>query len=152
MNYLLEKPNIYNKLLAALQDVNPAKPDWKDLEKRPYVWTVIHEALRMMPGVSHRSARIARDENLVYTTADGKKQWFIPRGTPIGMTSMINHYNENLFPQPEESSPERWLLENGQVNHALEKNLIAFGRGTRNYVGLQYVPLLSAVRILNLKN
>lgn len=106
----------------------------------------------MMPGVSHRSARIARDENLVYTTADGKKQWIIPRGTPIGMTSMINHYNETLFPRPEEYTPERWLLENGQVNHALEKNLIAFGRGTRNCVGLQYVLLLNAVGNFDLKN
>lgn len=95
----------------------------------------------MMPGVSHRSARIAREEDLVYTTADGQKKWVIPRGTPIGMTSMINHYNETLFPHPDEYSPERWLLENGQVNYALEKNLIAFGRGTRNCVGLQYVSL-----------
>lgn len=91
----------------------------------------------MMPGVSHRSARIAREEDLVYTSTNGKVRWIIPRGTPIGMTSMINHYDETLFPQPDEFSPERWLLENGQPNYGLEKYLIAFSRGTRNCVGQQ---------------
>lgn len=121
----------------ALDGVDPAKPKWTDLEQRPYVWAVIHEALRMMPGVSHRSARIAREEDLIYTSKDGKKQWLIPRGTPIGMTSMINHYDPELFPRPDEYTPERWILEDGQANYVLEKNLIAFSRGTRNCVGQQ---------------
>lgn len=139
--YLLAQPDTLAKLQAALQGVDPAKPTWTDLEQRPYLWAVIHEALRMMPGVSHRSARIAREEDLVYTTADQKMRWVIPRGTPIGMTSMINHYNEDLFQQPAKYLPERWLLAHGQPNHALEKNLISFGRGTRNCVGQQYVFL-----------
>lgn len=53
------------------------------------------------------------------------------------MTSMINHYDPELFPQPDEYSPERWILKDGQANYALEKNLIAFSRGTRNCVGQQ---------------
>lgn len=137
--YLLAQPDIFSKLLESLEGVDPAKPKWTDLEQRPYVWALIHEALRVMPGVSHRSARIAREEDLMYTSADQKVRWVIPRGTPIGMTSMINHYNEGLFPHPERFSPERWLLENGQPNHALEKNLISFGKGSRNCVGKQYV-------------
>lgn len=117
-----------------LDGMDPAKLKWTELEQRPYLWAVVHEALRVMPGVSHRSARIARDEDLVYRTRDGKKEWVIPRGTPIGMTSMINHWDPELFPNPDEFVPERWLVD-GQPNYKLQKILIAFGKGSRSCVG-----------------
>jgi cytochrome P450 len=81
-----------------LQGIDQSKLKWTDLEQRPYLWAVINEAPRMMPGVSHRSARIAREEDLVYNSQDSQRQWVIPRGIPIGMTSMINHWNVELFP------------------------------------------------------
>lgn len=117
-----------------LQDVDPSDLKWVKLEKKPYLWAIIHESLRMMPGVSHRSARIARDEDLVYTTKDGKKEWVIPRGTPIGMTSMINHWNTDLFPSPDDFDPERWLVD-GKPDFKLAKMLIAFGKGSRSCIG-----------------
>lgn len=88
-----------------------------------------------MPGLGHRSARIAPEEELVYTSEDGQIQWVIPRGTPIGMTTGIQHSNEGLFPNPKEFIPERWLLPNGRQNYALEKHLISFGKGTRVCLG-----------------
>lgn len=108
---------------------------WVELEKVPFFWAVLQECLRMMPGVSHRSARIAREEDLHYTSADGRADWVIPRGTPIGMTSMINHWDKKLFPNPDDFLPERWLLENGQPNYPLSKKLIAFGKGSRSCIG-----------------
>jgi cytochrome P450 len=108
---------------------------WVDLEKLPYFWAILQECLRMMPGVSHRSARTAREEDLHYRSADGKSDFVIPRGTPIGMTSMINHWNTELFPNPDEFVPERWLLEDGSPNYSLQKKLIAFGKGTRTCIG-----------------
>ena len=95
---------------------------------------MIQESLRMMPGVSHRSARVAPEEDLVYKSRDGNTEWVINRGTPIGMTSMINHWNEELFPKPDEYIPERWLVD-GQPNHKLQKFLIAFGKGSRSCIG-----------------
>jgi cytochrome P450 len=123
--------------MEGLQGADPANLKWTDLEQRPYVWAVIHESLRMMPGVSHRSARIAPEEELFYKSQDGKTEWVIPRGTPIGMTSMMNHFDEALFPEPNEFIPERWLLPDGQPNHKLQKFLIAFGKGTRSCLGEQ---------------
>lgn len=108
---------------------------WVELEKSPYFWAVLQECLRMMPGVSHRSARIAPNEDLHYKSANEKIQWTIPRGTPIGMTSMINHWNKDLFPKPDEFIPERWLLADGQPNYQLQKKLIAFGKGSRSCIG-----------------
>lgn len=88
-----------------------------------------------MPGIGHRSSRIAREEDLVYRSEDGKVEWVIPRGTPVSMTSMIQHTNEGLFPDPKEFIPERWLLEDGRQNYALEKHLISFGKGSRACLG-----------------
>ncbi|XXG96814.1 Mitochondrial succinate-fumarate transporter [Hypoxylon texense] len=134
--YLLSQPEIYARLMKALEGVDPLNLKWTDLEQRPYLWAVIHEALRLTPGVSHRSARIARTEDLIYKSKDESVQWVIPRGTPIGMTSVINHSNEELFPNPDEYIPERWIID-GQPNYALEKFLISFGKGTRSCLGTQ---------------
>lgn len=117
--------------MKSLQGVDPLNLKWTDLEQRPYMWAVIHEALRLMPGISQRSARIAREEDLVYTSVDGETHWVIPRGTPVGMTSTIQHSNLELFPSPKEFIAERWLLEDGRHNYALEKHLISFSRGSR---------------------
>jgi cytochrome P450 len=89
----------------------------------------------MMPGVSHRSARTARTEDLHYVSADGSSDFVIPRGTPIGMTSMINHWNTDLFPNPDEFRPERWITADGERDMALVKKLLSFGKGTRSCIG-----------------
>ncbi|KAI1476956.1 cytochrome P450 [Daldinia eschscholtzii] len=133
--YLLAQPELYACLMEALQGVDPLNLKWIDLEQRPYLWAVVHEALRLTPGVSHRSARIARTEDLFYKSKDGNVQWVIPKGTPIGMTSVINHSNEEIFPSPGEFIPERWIVD-GQPNYALEKMLISFGKGTRLCLGI----------------
>ncbi|KAK0726433.1 cytochrome P450 [Apiosordaria backusii] len=132
--WLLEQPATYRKLMEDLKGLTPSTLKWAELEQRPYLWAVIHESLRMMPGVSHRSARIARTEDLVYRTQDAKTEWVIPRGTPIGMTSMINHFNEELFPNPHAFIPERWLVD-GKPNYKLQKFLISFGKGSRSCIG-----------------
>ncbi|KAF4960058.1 hypothetical protein FSARC_10553 [Fusarium sarcochroum] len=132
--YLLAQPLAYRRLMADLEGLDKDNLKWTDLEQRSYLWAVIHEALRVMPGVSHRSARIAREEDLIYKSRDGNIEWFIPRGTPIGMTSMINHWDKEIFPNPDEFIPERWL-ENGKPNYKLQKLLIAFGKGSRACIG-----------------
>ena len=92
----------------------------------------------MMPGVSHRSARIARTEELVYKSRDGKVEWVIPRNTPVSMTSMINHWDAELFPSPDSFVPERWLVD-GRQNYRLQKSLLSFSKGARECIGEQYV-------------
>lgn len=132
--HLLDKPEIYARLMKDLEDVDPSKLKWTELEKKPYLWAIIQESLRVMPGVSHRSARIPRNEDLIYKSQDGSVEWVIPRDTPIGMTSMINHWNTELFPNPDEFLPERWLV-NGQQNYQLQKMLISFSKGSRACLG-----------------
>ncbi|KAM7210401.1 Cytochrome P450 [Rhypophila decipiens] len=152
--HLLASPKIYDRLMQDLQGMTPESLRWVELEQKPYHWAVIQEAVRMMPGVSHRSARRCRDEDLVYRSQDGKIEMVIPRGTPIGMTSMIQHWNTDLFPEPDKYMPERWLLEDGSPNYKLQKYMLAFGKGHRVCIGenLAYCELylMSALIALRL--
>ncbi|KAL9594139.1 MAG: hypothetical protein Q9219_007202 [cf. Caloplaca sp. 3 TL-2023] len=117
---------------------------WNRLEQLPYLTAVILEGLRWSNGVSHRLQRISPDLPLQY------KEHTIPKGlrpfpsptslltppiptpqtnpsppgqkpqTPIGMTSLLTHYNPTLFPSPHTFDPTRWLqpdsarLKNGE--------------------------------------
>jgi cytochrome P450 len=132
--WTLAKPEVYARLMQDLEGLNSQNIKWVELEKRPYFWAILQECLRMMPGVSHRSARAAPQEELHYKSQDGKTEFVIPRNTPIGMTSMINHWNKDLFPNPDDFLPERWLID-GQPNYQLQKKLIAFGKGSRSCIG-----------------
>ncbi|KAI1856628.1 hypothetical protein JX265_011587 [Neoarthrinium moseri] len=91
---------------------SPLNLKWTDLEQRPDLWAVIYEALRFAPGISHRPARIAREEDLFYKSENGKAQWV-----------------------QSEFRAERWLLANGQQNYAFEKHLMSFGKGSRSCLG-----------------
>jgi len=133
--HMLASPDLYKRLMSDLHGLDASNLAWLDLEKRPFFWAIVHECLRMMPGVSHRSARTAREEDLHYRSSDGRTEWLIPRGTAIGMTSMINHWNEELFPEPDAFTPERWLKEDGRPDMRLKEKLIAFGKGSRVCIG-----------------
>jgi cytochrome P450 len=44
----------------------------------------------------------------------------------MGYTVYLMHYDENIFPDPKNFRPERWL-----ENPQLVKNMFAFSKGTR---------------------
>lgn len=55
------------------------------------------------------------------------------------MTSVMLHDNPSLFPNPRSFEPERWLQPSkGQ----LRKYLVPFGKGSRQCLGMKYVPIL----------
>lgn len=86
-------------------------------------------------GIPVRLPRIARDEDLVY--AKRGFNYVVPRGTPIGMSSYCNHFQEDLFPNPDSYEPERWILPDGKPNHGMEKYIMSFGKGARQCIGMK---------------
>ncbi|KAE9374072.1 cytochrome P450 [Stipitochalara longipes BDJ] len=133
--HLLHQPKIYARLMKDLEGIDPSNLKWAQLEQRPYLWALVQESLRHQPGAAGRSARIAREEDLFYKSQDGKTQFIIPRGTPVSMTAMINHWDTRLFPDPDAFDPERWLLPDGKPDYTLQKFLISFSKGSRVCVG-----------------
>ena len=98
------------------------------LEQLRYMTAVIKEGLRLHSGISARSQRVAPTEALHY------KDWTIPAGTPISSISYFVHNNTDIFPEPRMFRPERWLV--AAETERLDRYLVAFGRGTRNCVGI----------------
>jgi cytochrome P450 len=87
------------------------------------------ESLRLSNGVSTRLARAAPDRSLYF------HGWEIPKGTPVSMTSTLIHQNSDLFPQPFEFIPERWL--DPKDRKRMERYLVPFSRGSRQCAGIK---------------
>ena len=83
---------------------------------------------RLSYGVMHRLPRISPDVAIQY------KRYTIPPGIPVGMSNYFMHTDPDVFPDPLEFRPERWL---GTVTPAMLHNYVPFGRGSRNCLGQQ---------------
>ncbi len=105
------------------------KPVLGQLERLPYLTAVVKEGLRMSPGIATRMARIAPDREIMYGS------YSIPAGTPVGMTILLMHYDENQYPDPHTFNPERWLSPESAKQG--EKVFAPFSRGTRMCVGMK---------------
>ncbi|KAG4418059.1 hypothetical protein IFR04_008796 [Cadophora malorum] len=141
--FLVAQPDTLRKLKAELQTVlkGPASTvTLATLEQLPYLTGCVQECIRLSYGVCTRLQRIAPDETLVFN--DGKKDWFIPPGTPVGMTSVLVHHDETVFPDSRKFLPERWI-----DNPRLDRYLVSFTKGTRLCIGinLAYAELYLAI-------
>lgn len=131
--HVLANPPIFDRLMHDLETAipNPANPpQLRELERIPYLVAILYESLRMFYGVSHRLQRVFPNDALKY------KEWVIPPGTPISMTSVHIHENKYIFPEPKVFKPERWLPLNTE-GQRLMKYLAAFGKGSRQCVGME---------------
>ncbi|KAK2747805.1 hypothetical protein FQN57_001835 [Myotisia sp. PD_48] len=128
---VVTNPEIYKRLTQELVQAFPnpdAEMDFLTLEKLPYLTGVIKEGLRLSFGVIGRLPRVIYDP----ARCNG---YTIPAGSIVSMSSWIQHRNEDLFPDSEKFSPSRWL-DRESSNH-LEHYLVAFGKGSRQCVGMQ---------------
>jgi cytochrome P450 len=104
--YIANQPEMLQKLQDELKTAIPdsrAPLDWVNLEELPYLGGCIKEAIRLSYGVSARSARISPDKPTKY------KSWDIPAGTPVSMTTVDVHHDEDIYPNSHSLIPERWL-------------------------------------------
>lgn len=60
--------------------------------------------------------------------------------TPVGMTSIFMHHNEDIFPNSQSFIPERWM--DPEQRKTLEKYLVAFSKGSRQCIGIPYVTIV----------
>lgn len=141
--YLLSQPETLKRLKKELQTVlkGPSSPiTLATLEQLPYLTGCVQECIRLSYGVCTRLQRIAPDETLPFN--DGNKDWHIPPGTPVSMTSVLIHHDESVFPDSRKYLPERWI-----GNPQLYKYLVSFSKGTRQCIGinLAYAELYMAL-------
>lgn len=89
--------------------------------------------------MSSRTTRIASGEDLVYRGEWLKRpiRHVVPRGYGIGMSTVISHHDEKLFPSSNEFRPDRWLGLDAQGRRELDKGMLAFSRGSRACLGMK---------------
>ncbi|KAK0621887.1 cytochrome P450 [Bombardia bombarda] len=126
--HLYTNPDILHKLRAELGTIPASNPELKQLEHLPYLTAILTEGMRLSPAIGTRMARIAPDRSLVYGN------WTIPAGTPVGMTTILMHTDEKLYPEPMRFIPERWV--DPEERKKNEKTFAPFSRGTRNCLGM----------------
>lgn len=120
------------ELEAAIPDPTTT-PTLTTLEKLSFLSAVIHEGLRLSTGVPHRLARVSPDTDYPSQITS----LTIPRGVPVGMTSLFTLLNPAIFPSPNEFLPERWLPLDTPHFRELRKSVTTiFGGGTRQCLGM----------------
>ncbi|KAL8786644.1 MAG: hypothetical protein Q9213_002673 [Squamulea squamosa] len=129
--HILANPDKLAKLREALEQAIPdpdTLPPVSRLEAIPYLYACVQEGLRLAYGITHRLTRVSR-------TPIKYRDWVIPPGVPVGMTTVFMHTDETIFPDHNAFKPERWL-EKREDAVRLEKYLTSFGRGTRSCLGI----------------
>ncbi|TGO82834.1 hypothetical protein BPOR_0748g00020 [Botrytis porri] len=119
--HVLANPDILSKLLTEMEGKNGLK----DLEQLPYLTSVIQEGLRLSFGVVAHLQRISPDQVLKF------HEWEIPSGTPVSMSSYLQHLDHRIFPSPNTFSPDRFL-----ENPSLSKYIVSFSKGSRQCLGI----------------
>ncbi|KAF3763945.1 cytochrome P450 [Cryphonectria parasitica EP155] len=129
--HVFTNPETLGKLRGELTGAGVCSPsdfDLKSLEKLPYLTSTIMEGIRLSPAIASRMGRVAPDRDIFY------EQWRIPARTPVGMTLILMHTDERLYPYPKRFHPERWM--DAELRGKAEKAFAPFSRGTRLCLGM----------------
>ncbi|PVH91467.1 cytochrome P450, partial [Periconia macrospinosa] len=127
--HVYSNAEILQRLRQELTSIStqPSELILKELEELPYLTAVLKEGMRLSPAVASRAARIT-DKDLFY------KGWRIPARSPVGMTTLLMHTNEKLYPEPMRFIPDRWMESSSRK--ASSYGFAPFSRGTRICLGM----------------
>lgn len=128
--HVFNDTEILQRIRAELASINadPSEVELKTLEQLPYLTSTLMEGLRLSPAIATRMARISPDKDLFYGS------WRIPAGTPIGMTLILMHTDDTLYPNPKRFNPDRWM--DPESRKMVDKTFAPFSRGARICLGM----------------
>ncbi|ESK86458.1 benzoate 4-monooxygenase cytochrome p450 [Moniliophthora roreri MCA 2997] len=127
---LVRDDRVRAKLVEELEAAWPDKENpmpLERLEKLPYLTAVIKESLRLSHGVVSPMNRVVPDTGAVIAGQS------VPSGTIVSIANPFVHMNADIFPDPTQFRPERWLEDK---EHSLDKYLVSFGKGPRACLGI----------------
>ena len=115
-------------------------------EALPYIRACLKEVLRMKVAIlTHR--KVSRD---VAITDSNGKTFKLPRGDMVTVASYLKHYDEGIYPNPQEFRPERWLNADGSFDgYTPDDKWFPFSQGRYSCSGKHLaqleIPLLAAL-------
>lgn len=92
---------------------------------------------------------MGRLPRIVPSPGDTFNGFFLAPGTTVSMSSWMMHRDPAVFPDPMRFDPQRWLVST-EESQRLMHNMVPFGRGSRQCVGmpLAYAELYIALGTL----
>jgi cytochrome P450 len=133
--HLISNPPLLRQLRDELFKAMPDRDaviSLVQLEQLPFLRGCVKEALRLGLGSSSRLARSAPDETLQFHDKETGITWYIPPGTPVGMTTYRTQMDEKIYYDPFRFHPERWIND----GERLEKYFTVFSGGNRACLGM----------------
>lgn len=122
-----EHDNTFSPSIATTKEIllsNPSK-----LQDLPYTEAILRETLRLFPvGMPLREAEPG--STIHY---EGRDMPFGERQLVVVLNAQDIHYNKELYPNPSEFRPDRWLNQEKEIPRA---NFRTFSRGSRMCLGM----------------
>ncbi|GAA0418892.1 cytochrome P450 [Streptomyces luteireticuli] len=119
-------PRVEEKLHAEVDEVLGGRaPGYADIPKLDYTRRVFTETLRLYPPAWLYTRTTAEPTELA-----GRR---LPTGSDILISPYVLHHNPELFPDPEEFDPDRWLPERSK--DTARGHYMPFGGGSRKCIG-----------------
>jgi cytochrome P450 len=137
--YLLAThPDSFRQLQTAVRGLDPTRvPDWRTLERLPFVTQVIREALRLYPpGWLYTRRALA---------ADRLGDYQVPAGTDLFICSWLLHRHPACWEQPEAFRPQRFAPD-GEVQRGRGVYL-PFSAGPRYCIGESFALAEMAIHL-----
>ncbi|PYI09625.1 cytochrome P450 [Aspergillus sclerotiicarbonarius CBS 121057] len=124
--FWLKFPHVQKPILDELAEgqLQNGRLPLRKVENLPYFTGFIKESLGYMPLVPGRLPRTG-----LYVPSVQKT---IPEGSVVGLSHLAIHFDPEIFDQPEEFRPERWIGEQGK-----ERNpwLLSFSKERTDWIG-----------------
>ena len=122
--YWLDKtPRVYQKLMDELDALDEWEP--KTISRLPYLDAVCKETLRLNPIVPIVARRLQQDY-----TINGYR---LPKKTLVAPCIFLTHQREDLYPNPQEFRPERFI-----ERKYTPYEFLPFGGGVRKCIGAAF--------------
>ncbi|CAG8216611.1 unnamed protein product [Penicillium salamii] len=144
---LMRNPATMAKVVAELDNAISEKKVGNPVSYRestthlPYLGAVIKEALRIHPSVGLILEREVPDGGAVIC---GKQ---IPAGTTVGINAWVVNRSEEIFPDPDEFLPERWLDSSPEKLKVMEQSILTFGAGSRSCIG-KHISFMEMYKVI----
>ena len=131
--HLIRNPDMRRTLAAEISARQKSSTGPIDPESIPYLRGVVKEGLRLGMANPTRLTRVVPSSATLQVGGHT-----LPPGTVVGCAAYTLHHNPEVFPEPFEFRPERWLergQDEGLGRPSMEKSMMPFGMGGRACIG-----------------
>jgi len=138
-----EYRHVQETLYQELKDAGfDGVPSITKIDALPYLDAVLKEGLRLFAAIPMTLFREVPVEGKVING------YPLPGGTIVGSQAYSLHRNEEIYPDPEEFKPERWLNVDKETELQMQRQFWAFASGARSCIGQKYFRFLERMLMI----